>query len=71
MSERTAFALQVPDDCRLASLTTCAAALGTTECTIRDLLVTEGVPLVELGARTRGVRVSDLRSLLKRRERAA
>jgi hypothetical protein len=57
-----------PEDVRLLSLTATAAALGTTERTAKELLAEAGVPIVRLGARTNGVRLSDVRRLLEARE---
>jgi hypothetical protein len=71
VSDSAVISPQLPEDCTLASITSAAAALGTTERSAREILAEAGIPIVELGQRTRGIRVSDLRSLLKRRERAA
>jgi hypothetical protein len=58
-----------PDDVCLLPLIVCAAALGVGERKARALLVEHGVPVVEPGARSAGVRLSHLRQLLSKRER--
>jgi hypothetical protein len=60
----------IPDDCRLVSLTAFAAAIGVREKKARAVLAEEGIPIVRAGARSGGIRLSEVRRVLKRRERA-
>lgn len=71
VSDRSAALLNIiPDDCRLIGVTACSAALGVSERKLKSILDADGVPVIELGARTRGVRLSHMRALLTKRESA-
>ena len=59
----------IPDDCTLVDVTAFAAATGLSERKAKVVLHEERVPIVRLGARSAGVRLSHVRSLLKKRER--
>jgi hypothetical protein len=58
----------IPDDCQLVSVVAFAAAAGLSERRAKALLREEHVPVVRLGARSAGVRLSEVRRVLKRRE---
>jgi hypothetical protein len=60
---------QIPEDLRLLPITQVAAALGCCERVARSILEEENVPLIVIGPRSHGARVSDLRRIIKARER--
>jgi hypothetical protein len=62
--------INLPEDCQLVSLTNCGAAWGVSERVARDIVREENIRIVELGPLTHGVRLSDVRKVLERRQRA-
>jgi hypothetical protein len=69
VSESATVLPTIPDDCQLVSVTACAAAFGVSERKAKAILAAESIPMVELGARSCGVRLSHVRRLLTSRER--
>lgn len=61
----------LPADCQLVPVVAVAAALNVSERMCRSILAEEGLPLISLGARSVGVRLSAVRELLAKRERVA
>jgi hypothetical protein len=69
MRNASADLIEIPDDCRLVGIVHLAAALNTTERRARQLLAAASLPLIQTGKRSHGVRLSDMRRLLKHHER--
>jgi hypothetical protein len=59
----------LPDDVRIVPVVACAAAWNLSERKARQVLEQEGVAIVEFGPRSSGIRLSDAREVVARRER--
>jgi hypothetical protein len=61
----------IPEDCTLLPIISVAAALNCSERSARQLLAMHGVPVIAVGPRSHSARLSDVRKLIKARERSA
>jgi hypothetical protein len=61
----------IPDDCTLLPIVSVAACLGCSERSARNILAEHGAPIIAVGARSHSARLSDVRRVIKARERSA